>query len=70
MRLDLQGKVTTSKDDHCKGGGADLSLQEGRAGVPDKVELDLGGKCNLGLSWTSLNRQRVNVNIQLPHRTG
>lgn len=69
VRLDLQGKVTTSKDDYCKGGTAELSLQEGHGGVPDKVELDLGVKCNLGLSWTSLNTQRVNVNIEQPHET-
>lgn len=70
VTLGLSGKVTSSKDNYCEGGEAELAIQEGRGGAPDKVELDLTRKCHQGFSWVSLNRQRVNVNIELPHRTG
>jgi len=69
VRLELNGKVTTSREDYCKGADAELSLQEGRGGAPDRVDLDLRDKCHLGFSWTSLDRNRVNVNIELPHET-
>lgn len=70
VTLRLDGTVKSTTNGYCEDADAELALQEGRGGVPDKIELDLRGQhCNQGFTWTSLDRSRVNVNINLPRET-
>jgi hypothetical protein len=70
VTLGLDGRVKSTTNGYCQDADAELALQEGRGGVPDKIELDLKGQhCNQGFTWTSLDRSRVNVNINLPRET-
>lgn len=78
LRLELQGRVTSSQNDRCPAGsGVIVVLVDERTGRPDRVAF--GGRkndpeghpdCLVAESWTSTDPQRVSVHIDNAHESG
>ncbi|MFN8131712.1 MAG: hypothetical protein U0R70_09210 [Solirubrobacteraceae bacterium] len=67
--LFLNGHLTSSNDPHCTAGKlVAITLTEGSGGVPDQIKLRIPG-CR-DETWTSADRQRVDVRIAHPRKAG
>jgi hypothetical protein len=67
----LEGEVKSSTDERCpKEAEVTLVLRDGAGEIPDKIVFDPAAGCRRATeSWTSLNKQRVNVYIDVPRET-